>query len=228
MVDMSQGSHYPEISRAKILIVDQYQMVIDGLQSVLESQERFSVVGTATLGADALKIARKKEVDVMITEIDLPDMDGMETTSELVGFMPAIKVLAIPAVLRENDLGRMIAAGVSGFIMKTSTGAELVAAVDALLSGKNYFSPDVKDMVMESLVRLNVPRDQFSLQDLTKREIEVLKLVVKEYTNLEIAEQLFISARTVDAHRRNILHKVGAKNAVGLTKFAISQGLLEE
>lgn len=203
-------------------------MMIDGLKAMLSNHPNYEVVADSIDPMQALGFIEHNEIDIIVTEIALEGMDGIEFTEKAMRKNSKLKVLALSTPSRESDIGRIIAAGASGFVLKTASSDELIDAIAALVEGKNYFSADVKDKVMESLVRQNGKEDIFTLKDLTKREIEVLKLVVKEYTNQEIAEELFISTRTVDAHRRNILHKVGAKNAVGLTKFAISQGLVED
>lgn len=215
-------------TKFRLLILDHQQMMIDGLKAMLSNHPNYEVVADSIDPMQALGFIEHNEIDIIVTEIALEGMDGIEFTEKAMRKNSKLKVLALSTPSRESDIGRIIAAGASGFVLKTASSDELIDAIAALVEGKNYFSADVKDKVMESLVRQNGKEDIFTLKDLTKREIEVLKLVVKEYTNQEIAEELFISTRTVDAHRRNILHKVGAKNAVGLTKFAISQGLVED
>jgi len=159
----------------------------------------------------------------------MPEMDGIECTEKISQLYPQTKVLAITMQNEEQHIRKMLKAGAAGYILKNSGKEELLNAIRTILSSENYFSEQAKDVIMRDLLKSEEKKKKV-ITDIyiTNREKDVLKLIVKEFNNQEIADKLFISIRTVDAHRRNLLQKTGSRNAVGLVKFAIETSIFDE
>lgn len=201
-------------------------MIRDGIQAMLEDKEGISVVAEATDGREAVDLCKKKDIDVAILDITMPEMDGIEATRQIKEARPDTKVLALTMLDEDEYIRRMVKAGASGYILKSSGSEELEEAIRQVAEGEHYFSEEAKESIMKDLMSSKGKR-KASESDLTEREIDVLKLICQEYTNPEIAEKLYISVRTVDAHRRNLLQKTGAKNTAGLVKFGIKYNICE-
>jgi DNA-binding NarL/FixJ family response regulator len=162
-------------------------------------------------------------------DINMPVMDGITCTRHITEKYKNTRVLVLTMTNEQEHIKNMIEAGAGGYILKNSGKEELILAIETILSGKNYFSDEVKDIIMHEMVTKKSKHDKLSGEPvpLTRREKDVLKLIVQEFTNFEIAEKLFISVRTVDAHRRNLLEKTGARNTAGLVKYAIENNLTQ-
>jgi len=211
----------------QILIADDHKIIRDGLQAMLEDAEGINVVAEATGGEEVLEICRSEKIDIVIMDINMPEPNGIETTRMLKKEFPNINVLALTMMQEDEHIRRMIAAGAGGYISKSSGSEELIEAIHTVAKGENYFSEEATKAVMKNLVESGGKKKKsVSSGDLTERELEVLKLICRELTNKEIAEKLYISIRTVDAHRRNLLQKTGARNTAGLVKYAVRNNLV--
>jgi DNA-binding NarL/FixJ family response regulator len=157
----------------------------------------------------------------------MPVMNGIDCTHEITKIYPQIKVLALTMLDESEHIKNMLGAGAKGYILKNSGKEELVQAIKSVMAGQNYFSNEVKDMIMMEMVKKKSTPGKIIGEKvpLTPRELDVLELILKEFTNQEIADKLFISVRTVDAHRRNLLEKTGARNTAGLVRFALENHL---
>lgn len=213
--------------KIKILLVDDHQIVRDGIKSLLSDVQDCKFVGEAENGVDAIKKTEELLPDLIILDINMPVMDGITCAKVITGKHPEIKILALTMLNEQEYIKNMIAAGALGYILKNSGKEELVKAIHAVIEGKNYFSNDVKDAIFMQMIGKKSSFGKIIGEPipLTRRELDVLRLIVEEYTNQEIADKLFISVRTVDAHRRNLLEKTGARNTAGLVKFAIERNL---
>jgi DNA-binding NarL/FixJ family response regulator len=209
----------------KLLIVDDHQMVRDGIRVMLESQNKtYSFVITeAENGEDAIKNVLKYDYDIILIDYQLPKMSGMETVERILLYKPTTKILALSNYDELTYINNMLKAGVSGYILKNVEPVELIAAIKTILNNKVFFSNEVAIKLIESKKKTSSSIDKYSL---TKRELEILKLITQEKTNDEISSLLFIAKRTVDSHRQNLLNKLGVKNTVGLTKIAIESKLI--
>ncbi|MDZ7715181.1 MAG: response regulator transcription factor [Balneolaceae bacterium] len=215
------------MSNIKIMLVDDHDIVRDGIRALLEDEVGFEIVAEAENGVEALQACQEHEdLDIIIMDISMPEMNGIKATEKIKEDYPDIKVLALTMMDEDQHIRQMIEAGASGYILKSSDRKELVTAITAILDGKHYFSEDTAHSVMMDLVK-GGGESKSDPDKLTVRELEVLELIVKELTNQQIAEKLFISVRTVDAHRRNLLQKSGAKNTAGLVTYAIKNNLVE-
>ncbi len=217
------------MAKINILLVDDHDIVRDGIIALLEDEVGFNIIDEAETGKEALECCENYggDIDLLIMDINMPVMDGIEATQRINEDYPDIKILALTMMDEDQHIRQMIEAGASGYIMKSSDKLELVDAITTILDGKHYFSDDATQRVMMDLVQGTDKSNSTDPAKLTDREIEVLELIVKENTNQQIAEQLYISTRTVDAHRRNLLQKTGAKNTAGLVTYAIKHNLVD-
>ncbi len=215
------------MANIKILLADDHDIVRDGIKMLLEDEVGFEITAEAENGKEAIKACKEHDIDLIVMDISMPEMNGIEATEKIKEEFPAIKVLALTMMDEDQHIRQMIEAGASGYILKSSDKIELVDAITTILEGQHYFSDDATQSVMMDLVKGTTKKENSDPGNITDREKEVLELIVKQYTNQEIAEELYISTRTVDAHRRNLLQKTGAKNTAGLVTYAIKHDLAD-
>jgi DNA-binding NarL/FixJ family response regulator len=214
------------MANIQIAIVDDHEIVRDGIKILLEDEPGLSIIGEAKTGKEALQLCDNQDADIVIMDITMPEMDGIEATKIIKKNHPDIKILALTMLSEDQHIRKMIKAGASGYILKSSGKQELIKAINTIMTGKHYFSNDATQSILQELVTPDVSKLKDEDEaNITDRELEVLKLIVNEYTNQEIADELFVSVRTVDAHRRNLLQKTGAKNTAGLVKYALKNKL---
>lgn len=214
------------MANIKVVLADDHKIVRDGIKLMLEPQPGVDVVAEAENGTDVLNKLEDLEVDLVIMDINMPEMDGVTATRNIKDKYPDIKVLALTMSNDDLHIRQMIQAGASGYIMKSAGRNELKDAIETIMSGKHYFSDEATQSIMMDLVK---GKGKSSMPDpihITDRELEILELIVKEFTNQEIADKLYISSRTVDAHRRNLLQKTGARNTAGLVKYAFQHNII--
>ena len=215
----------------QLLIADDHQMLLDGIKALLRDAENIAVVGEASNGSDVIAFVEKQPVDVILMDINMPVMNGIETTAYIAKHFPAIRVIALTMHSERSFISRILKAGAAGYVLKNTGKQELLSAIQRVAAGETYFSNEVASLMMEQYMPQSSPRrtgSEPSIHELTKREIEILRLIAQELTNNEIAERLFISTYTVETHRKNLIRKIGVKNTAGLVKFALQQGLTEE
>lgn len=213
----------------KVLIVDDHQLMVQGLKSLLEDEADIDFVAGANSMAETLLFLQSNAIDVILMDINMPDGSGIEATIKIKALYPAIKVIALTMHDDISIITRMIKAGASGYILKRSNMNEVIEAIRIVHKNGRYLSINTQQIIMDNLGSAADLTDtkEDSQPTLSAREIEVLNLVAKENSNEVIAEKLFISERTVEAHRRNIFIKTKTKSIVGLIKYAISKGLIE-
>ncbi len=213
----------------KIILVDDHQVIREGLRSYLEGTGNFNVVAQAANGREALERLAEYTADLVIIDINMDAMDGIECTREISKCYPHVKTLAFTMVNEGQHIREMMNAGASGYLLKSSPHSEIIDAIKTIMEGGSHYSHEVTSTVMNNLLRKKVQNSSKSITDipLTSREKEVLLLISQEYSNKEIAESLFISSRTVEAHKRNLLEKTGCKNVAGLILYGISKRLIE-
>jgi len=215
----------------KVVITDDHKILRDGLKALLSSNERIDVVGECTDGSEVLPFLEKTEADVVLMDIKMSKINGIEATKQVLDKYPEIKVLALSMYNEEIYITKMLEAGASGYILKNTGEDELIKAIETVFNGEIFFSDDVTEVMMAKYMKkstmIKTEEKTRFVEELTRREREVLKLIVEEMTNNEIAEKLFISPRTVDTHRRNLLQKLEVKNTAGLVKMAIRHGLID-
>jgi DNA-binding NarL/FixJ family response regulator len=213
-----------------ILIVDDHQMIRDGIKASLVDVSNISVVAEAENGESALRmLAEYPEIDVVVMDISLgDDLSGINVTQQILAQYPDKKILALSMHDEKSYITKMLDAGVLGYVLKDKGMDELVDAICAVARGENYFSQGVTVAVLQELIknRSRSKKSSHFTEQLTRREQEVLVLIANEYSNAEIAERLFISLRTVDTHRRNLILKLKVKNTAGLVRYAIKHSLI--
>ncbi len=212
----------------KILIADDHKIMADGLKSLFDDVNEIEVVTTVSNGLEALEVLKKEDIDVILLDIDMPKMNGIECAREVLVTYPETKI-AILTMHHEKALIRsFIKMGVSAYMLKTIPKNELLHAIKSIHKGEEYFNADVTKALLnkEEKEKVNLEINPIVSQ-LTAREIEVVKLISSGMTNAQIGEKLFISPRTADAHRTNIMKKIDVHNVAGIVRFAFRNGLME-
>ena len=212
--------------KIRILLVDDHAILREGLRILLESQNVFQVVGEASDGMSAIQLAVDLAPDVVIMDISMPGMYGVEATRRIVAKCPDTRVIALSMHSTRNFVSEMLKAGACGYLLKRATGSELVTAIQIVMKGQVYLSPDVAGTFVEVLIRDKPTETKSALSELTAREREVLRLVAEGRTTKEIATLLRVTAKTIDSHRAQIMDKLGIHGIAGLTKLALHEGLI--
>lgn len=212
----------------KIILADDHQLVLDGMRTMLQGVEGFTIVAECRNGQDVLEAARKIEFDLILMDIEMPQLNGIEATRILLEEQPAAKILALTMFNEKGIIVKVMEAGAKGYVLKNANFHELVEAIRKVASGQNFISSDVIGTLMEKdSIRVESSKTETDTESLTKREIEILKLIAQGLSNKEIGEKLFISHRTVDTHRTHLLDKLQVKNIAGLIRFAMKNGFLD-
>ncbi|WP_157608610.1 response regulator [Roseivirga seohaensis] len=204
----------------KILLVDDHSILLDGLKKLIEEDEMLSVVDAVGSVPDAIPSIDKHKPDLVITDYNLGDDDGLSLVQKTKRLFPDMKFIILSMHDEAHLVKEILKEGVNGYVLKKDTKAELIEAIYAVRGGKMYMSTDINAMLVKSLYE----PDEGKL--LTSREREILKLISQEYSNKQIAEELFISERTVETHRKNIFRKTKTNSLVGLIKFAYANNLI--
>jgi DNA-binding NarL/FixJ family response regulator len=207
-----------------IIIVDDHALFRKGLKLLLNSFSDFNVVAEASNGIEFLDNLDVIPVDIALLDIDMPEMDGIEAAEKALKKYPALKIITLSMYGDEEYYSKMVEAGVSGFLLKDSDIDEVHAALTSVIEGKNYFSQELLQNLIRSLKNQDEqPKDFY---DLSAREIEIISLICQGLSNIEIGEKLFLSKRTVEKHRANILEKTDTKNTASLVMFAIKNKIV--
>ena len=216
------------MERIKVLIADDHKIIRVGLRGILDKTNEVEVVAEAEDGTQVLETLKSIVTDVVLMDIDMGRTSGIETTKKVKETFPDVHVLALTMHEEQDNVIQMLEAGASGYLLKNTGVEELLAALHAVVKGDSYFSNTVSATLLKALTNIKATSKARYGKDipLSDREIEVLKLIAGEHTNGEIAEKLFISIRTVDTHRRNILEKLQLKNTAGLVKYAIEKAFI--
>ena len=212
----------------QVFIVDDHKMVIEGLELMLTPLKNISVVGTATSGEEAIERIPGSKAEVVLLDINMQGINGVETCKALVKAKPELKIVALSMHKESSLIKLMLGNGAKGYVLKNAGQEEVVKAIEAVSNGKMYLDETVNDIVLNSVANRGEKKKQSPFPSISRREKEVLQLILQEYTTQEIADKLFISFGTVETHRRNMLIKLGAKNTAGLVRIAIEYGLTGE
>lgn len=212
-----------------VAIVDDHQLFRQGVKFALTQFKSIKEVYEAENGKEILQLLDKIHCDIVLMDIIMPVMDGIQTTRQIVKEFPDVNVIALSMSDEESNITRMIEAGASGYLLKNTDGKEMMEAITAVYSGKHYYSEKVSAKLHAHLMAKRSEREQFLNQNLfSEREIEVLELICDEYNNEEIGEKLFLSKRTVEGHRNMLLRKTKSRNTAGLVRFAIREGYYKD
>lgn len=209
----------------KVLIADDHQMFIDGLRSLLQGSEDICVVGEAANGEKVVELCDREEVDIAIMDINMPGMDGIQATRELLKKHPSLKVLGLSMYNDREYISDLLKAGARGYILKNTGKETLINALRTLQSGGNYLGEEVSQTLLNTFIK--APGRTQLAEKLSDREKEVLDRIATGLTTHEIADQLFISKNTVETHRKNLLYKLKARNTAELVNNAYKQRLIQ-
>ena len=208
----------------KIAIADDYPMFLEGLQLLLEKQDNIEIVGEASNGQELLDVVKQTKPDVVITDIEMPVMNGIEATAALKKNFPDTRVIALTMYGDEHLIVDMLEAGADGYLLKKTTKQEVSEAIKAVYEGANYFCNSttmrLSKMVAQSKAQQRIPKAEFP-----EKELEIIKLICEQYASKEIADKTSLTHRTVEKYRDNIMEKTGAKNMVGIVIYAIKNGI---
>ncbi len=211
------------MEKIKILLVDDHQLIRMGIAALISKDSDIEVVGEAESGQNLVHLVQNKRPNVVLMDISLEGVNGIELTKEITRLFKKVKVLMLSMHVKENYIKDSIQAGALGYVLKDSPKEELIKAIKSVHQGNQYFAKEVSDVIVNSYIKKieENAKDEFFVGNLTKREIQIIDLIADGLNNFKIAEELNISNRTVDTHRTNILKKTGVKNVAELVKFAI-------
>jgi len=209
----------------KVLLVDDHPMLRDGLRQAMARHPKFIVAGEASTGANALKLAAELAPDLIVMDIHLPDMNGLEVTRQILALQPSVHILVFSGDAARSVVDEALQAGACGYIWKQSAAEELIRAVEMVMAGKLYLSPEVSSGIFEdyrkSLVQETDPCEPL----LSQRDRQLLRLVAEGRRNKEIAVELAVSPKTVEAYRSRLMKKLGCSSSADLVRYAIREGI---
>lgn len=207
----------------RIILADDHAMMREGLRAILETELGYSVIAQAGNGRDTVALVKEHRPDLVIMDISMPDMNGIEATRQVMQEMPRTKVIALSMHTDKRFVGEMLQAGAAGYILKQGAMDELQQAIQTVLAGKAYISPEVAGTVVQDYVAMR--RESEGGAELTAKEREVLQLIAEGLSTKEIAQKLSVSVPTIETHRSHIMTKLGLHTVAELTKYAIRKGL---
>lgn len=211
-----------------IFLADDHAVVRDGLQMLLETQPDFKIIGQAENGLEAIEKLTKKCADVLIIDVAMPELNGIEATRQIRLNCPNIRVIVLSMHSTPEHISRALQAGAQGYVLKASAGAEVIEAIRAVVAGHRYLSQKVSDLVVDDyLARLETSTTYSPVDSLSPRELSILQLVAEGHSSVEIGGMLGISPNTVDTYRSRILQKLNLNSLSDMIKFAIKHGIIE-
>ncbi len=222
------------MKKTRIIIADDHSVVRSGLRLLLQSSPDFTVVAEAEDGEDAVALVDRHKPDVVVMDISMPKLNGIEATGIMKQNNPDLKIIILTVHEDEEYVYQMLRAGASGYVLKSAGKKEIFAAIESALSGERFFSPGISKLIIEGFIKRDKEQLQaqeqlqsHSKQQLTKREIEVLQYIAQGFTNRKIAEALFLSIRTINTHRTNLMQKLDIHDTARLVRYAIETGLVK-
>jgi len=215
------------MSKIKVMIADDHALVREGISAFLRMSSDIEVVGEASDGLEAIEMAREINPDIILMDIAMPRLGGIEATIELKKICPNTKILIVTQYDDKEYVNRLLKAGVSGYILKHAAGTDLIAAIKAVSRGEFYLCPALASDVIDGYLGKKEITVEEPYERLTDREKQVLKLIAEGHTHKEIADMLNISAKTVIAHQTNLTEKLGISNRSALIRFALQKGIIK-
>ena len=212
----------------RVFITDDHEMYQEGLALLLGKQEDIEVIGTASSGKALLEQVKELQADILLLDVHLPDIGEEELLQNIRLLRPELKVIYLTLLRGTRYVHKLTRHNIQGYVLKNATVDELLMALRTVSGGKDYFSKDINIGDREEDFRSTITIEDKQIDEiLSRRELEVLKLICREYSNAEIAEKLFLSVSTVETHRKNLIAKLGVNNTVGLVKFALRHKLID-
>ena len=209
----------------KIMVVDEHKILREGLSTLIAKQPEMEIIGEATDGREALQLLEKNTPDLILMDVTMPNLNGIEATRKIKAKKPGIEIIALSLHSDRRYVLGMIDAGASGYLLKECAFEELVRAINTVMSKKKYLSPGISDILIDEYVKKTTTDKPTIYSKLTPREREILQLIAEGKNTKEIARYLFISVKTVETHRRHIKKKLKVESVAELTKIAIREGL---
>lgn len=210
----------------RLILVDDHEIMREGLKALIQNEPGMEVVGEAENGSQSVKLAQKTGAHLVIMDVSMPDMNGIEATRKIIAANPHTKVIALSGHANKEFVREMLTAGASAYVLKARAYEELARAIREVMEGKKYLSPDIAKGVLDDYIELSSAVNENSVFiTLTAREREVLQQLAEGKTTKEIADTLDVSAKTIETHRRNIMEKLNFHSIAELTKYAIRQGV---
>jgi len=212
----------------RVFITDDHEIYLEGLSLLLSKQEGIEVIGTATSGKELLGQVRDLQADILLLDVYLPDLGEEEILQQIRGLRPDLPVIYLTLLRGTRYIHRLSKYNIQGYVLKNASLEELLQALRSVRDGGSYFSKDIHigDRYEDFRNTITIEDKQID-EILSRRELEILRLICKEYSNAEIAEKLFLSVSTVETHRKNLIAKLGVNNTVGLVKFALRNNLID-
>lgn len=215
------------MAKIKVIIADDHEILRYGISTFLKSIKDVEVVGEASTGEECLDLFKKEQPDVTILDISMPDKDGIETTQAIREINPEARILILSMHIDKNILQQVLEAGIDGYLIKNTEKSDLLQGIRSIAKGQQVFSDSISRLITSTFIkRGNGNSPDPDKKNITRREREVLELIVQGYTSQAIAEELFISPRTVDTHRSNIMQKLEINNTAGLVRYALEHDLV--
>ena len=213
-----------------LLLVDDHQLFLDGMSFIFSQQENITIKATANNGKKAVEMIENQSFDLVMMDINMPELSGFEATKIIKAKYPHIKILIVSMLNDYASITKLLKAGADGYVMKNTGKDELLLAIDVIMQGEVYVGEEVKKglfLYMTNKKAAEPKLNVFGAVELTNREKEILRLISEGMTNNEMADKLFLSPKTIDTHRTNLLQKLGLKNTAALIKYAVENGLLD-
>lgn len=210
-----------------MLLADDHPVVRRGIEGCLAKYHHLEVVGEANTGEQVLKLAAELAPDVLLLDLNMPGPDGVTVAEQLRVIAPNTKIIILSMHVDHPTLQRLVQVGIRGYILKTAPPEEIVEGINAVYNGEIYFSRDVARLALSQYIEVATGKPQSPLSKLTAREIEILSLIAEGYSNKDVAQKLNLSIRTIETHRERLMRKLNIHSAAGLTRFAISAGLVK-
>jgi two-component system response regulator NreC len=218
--------------KIRVLIVDDHDVVRSGLKALLRTSEEYAVVGEAADGEEGVRLVDELSPDLVLTDISMPKLDGIGATRLITQRHPRVKVIVLTVYEDEEYVYQILRAGASGYLLKNASKTQIFKAIKAVMDGDRFFSPGISRLIVEGFLKRAEAQESVEPPapaggQLTKREVEVLRYIALGLTNREIAEKLFLSFRTVNTHRANIMQKLDIHDTAGLVRHAIATGVVD-
>ena len=211
-----------------ILLVEDHEIVREGVKLLVNSQNDMKVVGEAADGEAAIKKAADLQPDIIVMDVSMPELNGLKATKRIKKLYPKIKILTLTRHTDDGYIQQLIQAGASGYVLKQSAPNELINAIRAVAEGKSYLDPALTEKVMGGYLRQSTARANAAKVQITDRETEIIRLIAWGYSNKEIAGQIQLSVKTVEAHKANAMRKLGISSRIDIVRYAILQGWMED
>jgi len=216
------------MDKLRVFVADDHAVLRDGLKALVNAQPDMEIVGEADNGRTAHEQAKELIPDILLMDISMPGLNGVQATELIKADCPEIKILALTAYKDRSYLNQLLKIGASGYVLKLSAADELIDAIRAVAAGGIYLDPQMADRITEEYVRSQFLKGEVRQRELTAREEEVLRLIAQGYSNKEISNELKIAVKTVESHKANIMQKLELKNRTEIVRYAVRQGWLQD